>query len=60
MQEQPATSKVFCRNFRDFCFQVQPKLTYEARKDYEDEKKKFNSRFKIKSDELGKEFHANS
>lgn len=58
MQEQPIELTPFCRNFRDFVFQICPKLTYEARKEYEDEKKKFYQRFKL--DPITMQFNAQS
>lgn len=34
VQKDSFGSQVFCRNRRDFVFQIQPKMNFDARKDY--------------------------
>ena len=34
MQKDNFGSQAFCRNSRDFVFQIQPKMNFDARKDY--------------------------
>jgi len=36
IQHQPKESKQSCRNFRDFVFKVEPRMNYDAKKDYEE------------------------
>ncbi len=34
MQKDSYGTQIFCRNNRDFVFQIQPKMNFDARKDY--------------------------
>ena len=53
IQHQPEETKCFSRNFRDFMFQIQPKLNYDARKDYEETRKFYNRNLKKNKDDKG-------
>jgi len=46
MQELAGGSKIFCPNYRDFIFEIFPKLIYDARKDYESYRKEFNKKYR--------------
>lgn len=50
MQKDNFGTQTFCRNARDFVFQIQPKMNFDARKDYRQAVKFYQSNVLPKQD----------
>ena len=49
MQKDSYGTQTFCRNARDFVFQIQPKMNFDARKDYRQAVKFYQSNMAAKA-----------
>ena len=49
MQKDSYGTQTFCRNARDFVFQIQPKMNFDARKDYRQAVKFYQSNVAAKA-----------